>query len=148
MSVDGLTVAVGGQRSSGYTISTTTNDGLDWTHQRWTGSTNWEGLEDIVHERGLWLIRGSSGTLPRMMRSDNGLDWEPGTLGQHSITSRWYEWVDFGPMTMDSSEQDGLTWNQVHTLSRTTARMDSPLNPGRHHEPLFLLWACTSSPPQ
>ena len=72
---NGTLVAVGGGRSGGYTISTSSNEGADWTHQRWTGGT-YDGLQNIVHANGLWLVQGSSGTLPRMMRSVDGVTWE------------------------------------------------------------------------
>jgi len=118
--VDGLTVAVGGSSSSGYTISTSANNGLDWSHQRWEGST-YSTLYNIVHEDGLWLIRGSGGELPSMLRSDNGLDWE--SLADHGMTASYSllgglnGWI-FG-VAGDSiyRTQDGLNWEPVHTFT-------------------------------
>jgi len=117
---DGTLVAVGGGRSGGYTISTSSNGGLDWTHQQWNGGTH-DGLQNIVHANGRWLVQGSSGTLPRMMRSADGLNWEDlsdlGLSETYTLLGSHNGWM-FGYRDDGLYRTtDGLTWTQVHSFT-------------------------------
>lgn len=115
----GVTVAVGGD--AGYTISTSLDDGLNWTHQQWNGVNSWERMNRVVWENGLWLTQGTSNTLPSMLRSSNGQDWESltdlGMTTSYTLLGGLNGWI-FG-LQGDGlfRTQDGLTWEQVHTFT-------------------------------
>ena len=120
-SADGLTVAVGGYRTAGYTLSTSSDDGLSWTHQRWEGGNTYDGLRTIVHEDGLWLVQGSTGPLPVMLRSTNGLDWEDletaGVTTSYQLLGGHNGWIFGRDDDQLFRTRDGVTWDLIHTFA-------------------------------
>jgi len=118
---DDVIVAVGGTYSYGYTISTSTNNGVDWTHQRWSGEASWTRLGEVVHNHEVWLTTGTSSTLPRMMRSYDGLEWESlatyGVTTSYTLLGALNGWIFATSGDGLHRTQDGIMWSRVHTFT-------------------------------